>query len=468
MNDTGEMEAVEQRAGQRRKRRNSLFGLLVVGLVLFGLAAGAMHLLLKPTIFRIAVGPAGSDDQKLIQVIAETFDRTGGSIRLAPIVTAGSVESLALLGNQKADLAVARGDLDMPRSAEMVAIMRKDFAVLWAASGLTKKTKTQRIKSLDDLEGRRVGIVGRSPANLALLRVIFTASGVAADKVAVKQFATTEIEEMARDTAIDAFMAVGPMESKVTLDAITATTRARGEPYFLPVDVSEAIAEHNPVYQSEEIPGSMINASPAWPGDKLETISVSHLIVASKTLSEAHVGALTRQILAIRHSVARELPGAALIKKPDTDKDAALPVHVGAAAYVDGNERTFLDRYGDYVWFALLIASGIGSAFAWMRKFVMHDESDEHAVIRDSIVALTSRARRVDIASDFAELDREADALFSRMIVGYDEGAIDDDDLSILNLLLQQFHHVIAMRHRSTDVAQASRSATVDILRGVQ
>ena len=38
-------------------------------------------------------------------------------------------------------------------------------------------------------------------------------------------------------------MAVGPLDSKITTDAIAATATARGEPKFLPVDVSEAISK---------------------------------------------------------------------------------------------------------------------------------------------------------------------------------------------------------------------------------
>jgi hypothetical protein len=39
-------------------------------------------------------------------------------------------------------------------------------------------------------------------------------------------------------------------------------------------------------------------------------------------------------------------------------------MHRGAAAFFDGNERTFFDKYGDYFWFALLALSGLGSAAA--------------------------------------------------------------------------------------------------------
>src|SRR4029077_5700256 len=80
---------------------------------------------------------------------------------------------------------------------------------------------------------------GRTQANVTLLRVILTESGVSPDKVAMTQFGTGQLAELAHDPAIDAFMAVGPLNSKITADAIAATAKERGEPKFLPIDVSE-------------------------------------------------------------------------------------------------------------------------------------------------------------------------------------------------------------------------------------
>src|SRR5207245_7085743 len=107
------------------------------------------------------------------------------------------------------------------------------------------------INGIDHLAGRRVGVTGRTQANVILLKVILTESGVNPDKVAVTQFATDQIAEMARDPTIDAFMAVGPLDSKITKDAIAATAASRGEPKFLPIDVSEALAQKHPLYESE-------------------------------------------------------------------------------------------------------------------------------------------------------------------------------------------------------------------------
>src|SRR5215216_195599 len=108
----------------------------------------------------------------------------------------------------------------------------------------------------------------------------------------------------------------------------------RHEPKFLAIEASEAIALKHPRYESEEIPPSVFNAKPAWPDDKVETVSVSYLIVARKALSETTVAAFFRQLFAVRQAIARQVPGAAHITKPDTEKDAKLPVHRGAALTV--------------------------------------------------------------------------------------------------------------------------------------
>jgi len=382
--------------------------------------------------------------------MAQTFAHEGATVRLSPITTDGASESIALFAAGKADLAVARGDLNLPANAESVAILRKNVVVLWAPSGLapkgSRKQPTPKIKSLDELSGHRVGVIGRSQVNATLLRVILTESGINPDKVAVTQFSTSQIAEMARDQSIDAFMAVGPLNSKLTAEAITATASTRGEPKFLPIDVSEAIAQKHPIYESEEIPGSIFSSSPARPEDKIETVSVNHLIVASKTLSDTAVAALARQLFTNRQQLARELPSAAQIEKPDTDKDAALPAHQGAAAYIDGNERTFLEKYTDYIWGAILILSGLGSAGAWLKHYWKRDEREQYVEHRDNLLDLISRARRAETPEELADMQNAADGVLREALDCYDDGAIEEGDLSVIGLALEQFHHAVADR----------------------
>jgi TRAP transporter TAXI family solute receptor len=415
----------------------------------FSVATAGLYYVLRPVTLRIAVGPPGSDDQKLVQALAQTFARDGNPVRLTPITTEGAAESIALLAASKADLAIARGDLEMPGNAESVAILRKNVVVLWAPSGAAAKGSKKpapKIKGIDDLAGHHVGVIGRTQANVILLRVILTESGVNPDKVAITQFGTNQITEMTRDPTVDAFMAVGPLNSKITSEAIAATAKARGEPKFLSIDVSDAIAQKHPLYESEEIPGSTFSSSPARPEDKIDTVSVNHLIVAPKSLSETTVAAFTRQLFAVRQSLAKELPSAAKIEKPDTDKDAALPAHQGAAAYIDGTERTFLEKYSDYLWGGILVLSGLGSAGAWLRQYLTRDEKEKSTQHRDKLLDMISRARQAESPEQLTAMQSEVDGMLRDTLDSYDDGAIEEGDLSAIGLVLEQFHHAVADR----------------------
>jgi TRAP transporter TAXI family solute receptor len=439
----------------RQQRRRFSFFILFAGIFIFVAAAGVLYFALRPETLRIAVGPANSDDQKLIQALAQSFARQRSPIRLTLIATNGPTDSLALLRTGKTDLAVARGDLDMPADAESVAILRKNVVVLWTPSGLpakgSRKTPTPKIKSLDDLAGHRIGVIGTTQANVTLLHVILSESGIAPEKVAVAQFSIQQISEMARDMTVDAFMAVGPLDSKITAEAIAATARDRGEPKFLPIEVSEAIAQKHPLYESEEIPGSTFSSSPARPDDKIETVSVNHLIVARREVSETAVGAFTRQLFAVRQSLAKELPGAANIETPDTDKAAALPAHRGAAAYIDGTERTFLEKYSDYIWGAVLLLSGLGSAGAWFRSYLKRDQKAQSIALRDRVLALATLARDGNSADELHGMQSEVDNIIRDTLNAFDDGAIEEGDLSAFNLALEQFHRAVAHRHEALE-----------------
>ncbi|WP_426436239.1 TAXI family TRAP transporter solute-binding subunit [Bradyrhizobium genosp. P] len=437
-------------ARPRLKRRNSSLLILAAGIFLFGILASTLYYGLRPVTLRIAVGPPGSDDLKLVQALTQAFARDGSAVRLRPVTTQGATESIALFAENKVDLAVARGDLNLPAGAGSVAIVRKNVVVLWAPSGApakgVKRSSVSKVKSIDDLAGRKIGVIGRTEANVTLLRVILTESGVNPDKVAVSHFAVNQIADLARDTSLDAYMAVGPVDSKITADAIAATAATRGEPKFLPIDVSEAIAQKHPLYESEEIPGSIFSSSPARPEDKIETVSVNHLIVAQHRLHEAIVGALLRQIFTVRPQIAHDAPSAAKIEKPDTDKDAALPAHPGAAAYIDGTERTFLDKYSDYIWGGILLLSGLGSAGAWLRHYLKRNEREQYVTHRDNLLVLVSKVRGAETTDDLAAMQVQADDLLREALNCYDDGAIEEGDLSVIGLTLEQFHHAVADR----------------------
>jgi TRAP transporter TAXI family solute receptor len=433
-----------------RKQQSSILLVIAAGLLAFAVLAGVAFYLLRPVTLRIAVGPAGSDDLQLIQGLAQTFAREGNAVRLSVVTTAGPVDSIKELAAGHADLAVARTDEEMPDDTESIAIVRKNVVVLWAPSGAAPKGAPRRTRSkvakIADLPGHRIGVIGRTDINIKLLRVILKESGVDPDKVVVTEFSPAQLNDMVKDANIDAFMIVAPKDNKLVSEAIATTARLRGEPAFLPIDVSEAIAARHPLYESEEIPGGSITTSPARPDDTVETVGVNHLIVAPRSLSETAVGALTRQIFAAKPMLTREVPGAARIEKPDTDKDAALPAHPGAAAYIDGTERTFMDKYSDYIWGVVLLFSVLGSATAAVRHFIRRDERTSNIAHRERLVETIARVRDIGSIEELDALQREADGILRETLDCFDDGAIDESDLAAYHLVLEQFHHAVTDR----------------------
>ena len=93
MSDTNDNPAPSR---SRRKRKGYALLILAAGMLAFGVAAGTLYYVLRPTTLRIAVGPAGSEDHKLVQLMAQTFAREGSPVRLSPITTEGAQESIAL------------------------------------------------------------------------------------------------------------------------------------------------------------------------------------------------------------------------------------------------------------------------------------------------------------------------------------------------------------------------------------
>ena len=367
---------------------------------------------------------------------------------LRPVQTDGAAASAQALADGKVDLAIIRGDLDVPKNAQAVATLRKNVVVLWvppAARGKGRKAAA-KITKIAQLGGRRIGVVGRTPANINLLKVILQQYGVDPAKVDIVQFPVTETADAIKNQKADAYLAAGPVNSKITSDAIAASTHDGGAPTFLPINSAEAIAQNHPDYEASEIPAGAFGGSPDRPDDEVKTISFSHHIVARKDLSEATIAAFTRQLFAIRQSLMAEFPLAAKIETPDTDKDAAIPVHPGAAAFVDGEEKTFLDRYSDYIWWGLMGFSAMGSAGAWFAGFLKQDGRTNNSSLRERLLDMLVAARRSDSTEELDQMQSEADDILRTTLQGFEHGAIEPGALTAFNIALEQFHNAVADR----------------------
>jgi TRAP transporter TAXI family solute receptor len=421
---------------------------LAAVLAIVGALAGGYYFAMRPVHLKIAVGPPNSDDVRVVQALTQSFNQTHSYVRLRPVQTEGAAESAVALADGKVDLAIIRGDLDVPKNAQAVATLRKNVAVLWVpppAKGKGKKAGP-KITKIAQLSGRKIGVVGRTPANINLLKVILQQYGVDPGKVEIIQFPVNEAAESIRNQKADAYLAAGPVNSKITAEAIAASAKDGGTPTFLAIDSAEAIAQNHPAYESADIPAGAFGGSPDRPDDEVKTISFNHHIVARKGLAEATIAAFTHQLFAARQQLLTEFPLAAKIETPDTDKDAAIPVHPGAAAYIDGEEKSFLDRYSDYIWWGLMALSAMGSVGAWFAGYLKKDERNNNTTLRERLLDMIVTARRSDSSEELDQMQSEADTILRDTLQCYEHGAIEEGALTAFNIALEQFHNAVADR----------------------
>src|ERR1700759_1087345 len=234
------------RAAVRRATFVTAAGILAV----VGVLAAGYYFATRQEVLRIAVGPANSDDVKVVQTLTQAFAQHRSYVRLKPIPTDGALASAEALAENKVDLAIIRGDLDVPRNAQAVATLRKNYVVLWvppAAKGKGKKAGA-KITKISQLAGRKVGVVGKTQANVNLLKLILLQYGADPSKVEITQFPAAEAADAIRKQTADAYLAAGPLNSKITADALTASAKDGGTPTFLAIDANEAIAQNHPGY----------------------------------------------------------------------------------------------------------------------------------------------------------------------------------------------------------------------------
>ncbi len=440
-----DLAAAPPPSSPRQPGQQTLMIAIALLLALIGAVTGGYYFAVRPETLKIAVGPANSDDVKVVQTLTQAFAQARGYVRLKLVQTDGSVTSAQALSQGKVDLAIIRGDLDVPKNAQAVATLRKNVVVIWVPPAKGRK-KGGKITKLSQLAGHRIGVVGRTDANVNLLKVILHQSGVDPAKVEIVQFPAGEAAEAIRGQKADAYLAAGPVNSKITAEAIAASAKDGGEPTFLAIDSAEAIAQNHPVYESAEIPAGAFGGSPERPDDEVKTISFNHHLVARKGLSDSTVAALARQLFAARQQLLTEFPLAAKIETPDTDKDAVIPAHPGAAAFVDGEEKTFLDKYSDYIWWGLMALSATGSLGAWFAGYLRRDERSSNSQLRERLLEMITIARHSESADELESLQSEADTILRDTLRCFEDGAIAEGALTAFNIALEQFHRAVADR----------------------
>ncbi|MGY2052840.1 TAXI family TRAP transporter solute-binding subunit [Methylobacterium sp. JK268] len=427
---------------------------IAVAALLALLAAGllAYQWMGQATTLRVAVGPAGSENARMIAALAQSLARGHEDVRLRIVPTGGVAESAAVAERGKADLAVVRSDVGIPATTQTVAILHRDAALL-----ITTEGGPADVAGLKD---RRVGVVRQQTGNAKLLDAILQHHDLAPGSITpVLLDRAEEVGPALREGRIDVAFLVAPLVGPTTNAAVTGMVRAGLRPAFIPVGDAAAMARRSSAFESVEVGRGTFGGTPPRPADAFTTLGVTHRLVAQATLADATVSELARLLFVTRPAVVGEVPLANQIEAPDTAKGQMLPLHPGAEAYYDGEVESFFERYGDWFYLIVMALSILGSVGATLVSRAADRSRARDMELLRELLAIVRAARDVEDEEALAALEHEADEILAAALARAGTGAIDNAGVAAFTLGLDQARRAIAERRAVLRSAPAPDAA---------
>jgi TRAP-type uncharacterized transport system substrate-binding protein len=303
-----------------------------------------------------------------------------------------------------------------------------------------------KLEKISQLAGRRIGIVAGNEANAGLLNVVLTHYGVPLDKVQVSQIEPKNIASAIADNQADALFVAGPAAGHALGEAVAAATRNGVAPGFIEIDQADAIAKRDPAFDSTNIQAGMFSGNPPAPADNLKTLSFPEYLVARKMSRHDGIATLARLIYSSRQSLAAAMPGEVKIEAPSTDKDAAVIVDPGALAYLNDDQKSFFERYGDYIFYGLLIFPIFGSAIAGVAGYFHRSGRTRRLRLLQRLIELVRKAHAAPSLEALDRLQLDADNLLVAIIHQSEHDDYDEAMQMSFSLALDQVRFAIAAR----------------------
>jgi hypothetical protein len=146
------------------------------------------------------------------------------------------------------------------------------------------------------------------------------------------------------------------------------------------------------------------------PDADLTTLRVGSYLVANKNLDADVVTTLTQSLINARNDLVRDQPLLAGLTAPDTDPDAYIAIHPGAAAYYNGTQQSFMDRYSNWIYLTPMVLGALASIFAAAWRFLGIEQLEPGEATIKTLFALPRRIREVNSDAELTEIENQVDA----------------------------------------------------------
>ena len=419
---------------------------LVVALAALAGGAGlfAYRYVTNPTTLTVAAGSSDGDVPRFMMALASRMAAIDSGVRLKVVDKGTAWGAAKAFSAGEVDLAVVRADADDLSAAQTVVVFTRAVALIVVPPGVS-------ISDIDDLKGKTIGVVG-GVMNHKVVEALKQEYDLERAKVQFKDLTLGDIPQALKSKQVSALLVVMPISEKYLAMLRNLFPRnGKSNPTLIPIESAGAIAAVTRYYESFDLPKGTVQGSPAIPDDDLTTLRVPFYLVAKKTLSDEVVGSLTKSIMETRRDLIGEYPVLKQISAPSTDKndddkDAFIPIHPGAVAYFDGTQKTFLDKYGDWLFYGSMILGSLASIFAGAWKFMTKKEKGPESLPLMRLYAFKDQLCKAGSESELAKTERCIDEIFKGELEKHARGDADATDTGVLGLAMQQLANAITQR----------------------
>lgn len=410
---------------------------VILALVLVG--ALVLRKVDKPSHVRLVLSSADTVDVQFGEALGRELPKGFESAKV-DLLRADSPQAVATaIDADKAELAIVRSDTAIPKEAGTMLIVHRDAALFLALPD-------SKITELADLEGKKVGIVPGSPENTKLLDTVLRRYGIEATSVGHVPLAPEALSDAIAKKQVDTIVTLAPLGSPALAKAVATMAQGDKPPAILAVKDAEAFEQGTFGFVKIDVPSGLFDGSPPQPADDVQTIGVDYLLFARFDVSEAVVGTLTRTILALRHALATTAPIANFMQAPDTEKGSRFPLHVGATAFYQDTEKSFMDRYGDWFYIIAMVLGGLGSAIASLVTTLQTRSRRSAMAIIDQLSDMRRNASECSDHAALRAIDREVSEVALAAIARAREGRLDRAGLEVLRLAIEETRRSITRR----------------------
>jgi hypothetical protein len=196
-------------------------------------------------------------------------------------------------------------------------------------------------------------------------------------------------------------------------------------------------------YESFDVPKGTLRGAPPNPADDLTTVRASFYLVARKKLDSDLISDFTESLMNARRDLLSEYPFLGQMAAPDTDASAYLPVHPGAAAFYNGTQESFLDKWGNIIFLVPMIIGALASVSAAAWKFLRAGEPLSREEALDRLYALAPRVRASGKDSDLDEIELEIDRVLQGQRVKETVGEESARDVVAINVAAHRLENLI-------------------------